>query len=187
MQKKFRKKTLSSILCIALVVAMALFTAGCSGKIGNETVSSSGTETNFRQEGNARTEADTQIESDAQTESDAQIETETPKETDTQTAPNVLGEGDKQFTFTVVDKEGGETQFEIHTDKETVGEALIELGLIDGEKSVYGIFVKTVNGITADYDKDGVYWAFYVNEEYAQTGVDATEITDGYSYSFKVE
>jgi len=59
-----------------------------------------------------------------------------------------------------VDKEGSETQFEIHTEKETVGEALVELGLIAGEESEYGLYVKTVNGITADYDKDGVYWRF---------------------------
>ncbi len=33
---------------------------------------------------------------------------------------------------------------------------------------------KTVNGMTADYDKDGVYWAFYINGVYAMTGIDAT-------------
>lgn len=100
---------------------------------------------------------------------------------------SVLGEGKTQFTFTVVDKEGTETAFEIHTDKETVGEALLELGLIAGDESEYGLYVKTVNGITADYDQDGVYWAFYVNGEYAQSGVDSTKITEGDSYSFKVE
>ena len=86
-----------------------------------------------------------------------------------------------------MDKDGNETQFEIHTDKETVGEALAELGLIAGEESEYGLFVKSVNGITADYDKDGVYWAFYVNGEYASSGVDTTPIAEGESYSFKVE
>lgn len=99
----------------------------------------------------------------------------------------VLGEGSKEFTFTVVDKEGSEAQFEIHTDKETVGEALLELELIAGDEGDYGLYVKSVNGITADYDTDGTYWAFYVNGEYAQTGVDATAITEGDSYSFKVE
>ena len=86
-----------------------------------------------------------------------------------------------------MDQEGSETHFTIHTDKETVGEALLELGLIEGEDSEYGLFVKTVNGITADYDTDGVYWAFYVNDEYAQSGVDATAVTAGESYAFKVE
>jgi len=98
-----------------------------------------------------------------------------------------LGEGSKEFALTVTDKDGNETQFEIHTDKETVGEALQELNLIDGEEGEYGVFVKTVNGITADYDADGVYWAFYVNGEYAASGVDVTQITEGDSYALKVE
>ena len=98
-----------------------------------------------------------------------------------------LGEGSMRFMFTVVDKDGAESEFEIYTDKETVGEALLELGLIAGDESAYGLYVKTVNGITADYDKDGVYWAFYVDGEYAQTGVDSTAVTEGASYAFKVE
>ena len=51
----------------------------------------------------------------------------------------------------------------------------------------YGLYVKEVNGITADYDVDGTYWAFYINDEYASTGVDSTNITEGDNYSFKVE
>jgi len=100
---------------------------------------------------------------------------------------NVLGEGKTQFDFTVVDKDGKETAFEIHTDKTTVGEALLELGLIAGEEGAYGLYVKQVNGITADYDVDQTYWAFYVNGEYGMTGVDATEIEAGATYTFKVE
>ena len=100
---------------------------------------------------------------------------------------NVLGEGDSQFMFTVVDKEGNETEFEIHTDKKIVGEALLELDLIAGEDGDYGLYVKEVNGITADYETDGTYWACYVNGEYATAGVDATEIVEGSSYAFKVE
>ena len=98
-----------------------------------------------------------------------------------------LGEGSKEFALTVTDKDGKETQFEIHTDKESVGEALQELGLIDGEEGEYGLFVKTVNGITADYDADGVYWAFYINGEYANSGIDVTKITERDSYALKAE
>ena len=100
---------------------------------------------------------------------------------------SVLGTGSTEFSLTVVDQEGGEIPFEIYTDKETVGEALLELGLIDGEESEYGLYVKTVNGITVSYDTDGVYWAFYINGEYASSGVDSTMITEGESYSFKIE
>ena len=111
----------------------------------------------------------------------------TGSETGAQTEDHVLGEGSTSFTFTVTDQEGTETEFEIHTDQETVGDALTELGLIAGEESDYGLYVKTVNGVTLDYDADGAYWAFYVNGEYAQTGVDATTITEGDAYSFKAE
>lgn len=98
-----------------------------------------------------------------------------------------VGTGDKEFTFTVVDAEGKETVFEVKTDKTTVGEALVEEGLIVGEESEYGLYVKTVNGITVDYDTDGKYWAFYVNDEYATSGVDSMDIVEGDSYAFKVE
>ena len=99
----------------------------------------------------------------------------------------VLGQGHTMFEFSVVDKKGNETFFEIHTDKTIVGEALQELDLIQGEDGQYGLYVKTVGGITADYDKDGMYWAFYVNGEYAMSGVDTTEIKEGEQYSFKIE
>lgn len=104
-----------------------------------------------------------------------------------QSEGGVLGEGTTQFALTVTDKDGNETAFEIHTDKETVGDALLELELIAGEEGDFGLYVKTVNGITADYDVDGTYWAFYINGEYAMTGVSSTTITEGDSYALKVE
>jgi len=106
---------------------------------------------------------------------------------DTQADKTVLGEGAEVFTFTVVDADGNETVFEIHTDEEMVGDALLEHNLIEGDEGAYGLYVKTVNGITADFDVDGSYWAFYINGEYGMTGVDATPVVDGDSYAFKVE
>lgn len=100
---------------------------------------------------------------------------------------STLGEGEKQFTFTVTDGEGNESTFDIHTDKATVGEALLDIGMIAGEDGAYGLYVKTVNGITIDFDTNGVYWAFYRDGEYAMSGVDTTDISEGSVYSFKVE
>lgn len=100
---------------------------------------------------------------------------------------SVVGKGEKQFYFTVIDLNENEEYFEIYTNKTTVGDALEELHLISGEKGSYGIYVKEVNGISADYNTDGTYWAFYVNGEYALKGADLTEIVAGETYTFKIE
>lgn len=99
----------------------------------------------------------------------------------------ILGEGAQSFDFSVSDLDQNVTWFEIHTDETVVGAALSAVGLIEGEEGPFGLYVKTVNGIPADYDKDKTYWAFYVNDEYAVSGVDQTEIKEGDSYSFKIE
>ena len=100
---------------------------------------------------------------------------------------DVIGEGAKQFSLIVADKDGNEIALEVHTDETIVGKALLDNNVIAGDDGEYGLYVKTVNGITADYDTDGVYWAFYIDGEYAMTGVDSTEITEGATYSFRVE
>ena len=96
----------------------------------------------------------------------------------------IVGEGATVFQFSVVDLDESETKFEIHTDETTVGAALMKLGLIEGEEGPYGLYVKKVNGITAVYEEDGSYWAFYENGEYGLTGVDLTDIDPNVAYSF---
>ena len=86
-----------------------------------------------------------------------------------------------------IDGEGNETAVTVSTDADTVGAALAELGIVAGEDSDFGLYVKTVNNVTADYDTDGSYWAFYIDGEYASTGVDATEINEDAVYTFQVE
>lgn len=97
-----------------------------------------------------------------------------------------LGE-EVSFTLVVTDAEGAETSFAITTDKATVGEALLEEGLIEGEDSEFGLYITTVNGVTLDWDKDQKYWAFYIDGEYAQTGVDSTDVVAGTVYSLVAE
>ena len=159
MKRKGSNKLSSFILCMTLTVAMALLATGCNGKAGK----------------GASSQGET-----AGVEAGA-------SQTDPQPGGEVLGEGSRAFSLTVTGQDGAECRFEIHTDKETVGDALQELGVIEGEEGEYGLYVKTVNGLTLDYDKDGKYWAFYVNGEYASSGVDATAIQEGESYSFKAE
>lgn len=92
-----------------------------------------------------------------------------------------FGTGEKTVTVEVAVEEQLVT-FTIHTDKDTVGAALLEHGLIDGEQGAYGLYIKVVNGMTADYDIDQSYWAFYVNGEYGMSGVDMTDIDESAVY-----
>ncbi len=115
--------------------------------------------------------------------------TETPQTSGKQeiTDATKLGEGETTFIFQVIDAAGVTKSFEISTGKTIVGEALQELGLISGEEGPYGLYVKTVDGTTLDYDKDGKYWAFYINGEYASSGADTTEINPNDIYAFKAD
>ena len=97
-----------------------------------------------------------------------------------------FGKGAKTVVVEIQVEEQAVT-FTIHTDKDTVGAALLEHELIAGEEGAYGLYVKQVNGMTADFDVDQSYWAFYINGEYAMTGVDMTEITEGANYRLAYE
>ena len=148
-------KLLSSFLCVMLLAAAVFCVSGLGETAVEETV-----------------EESVEIASE---ESSVEVEfTE-------------LGEGDTAFVFTVtydVDDPENSDYYIINTNAATVGEALVELGLVEGEDSEYGLYVKTINGVTADYDTDGTYWAFFIDGEYAMTGVDSTEIDPESVYSF---
>jgi len=92
-----------------------------------------------------------------------------------------LGEGEKTVTVKVVAEEQ-ELTFTIHTDKKTLGEALLEHKLIDGEEGPYGMYIKKVNGIVADYDADQTYWSLSKGGVDMMVGVDGAEIADGEQY-----
>lgn len=152
------KSSLSSLVCCVLIAATALLLTGC-----DSTQTTTGATPSVTPEATVSPQVSPEIQNQE------------------------LGQGQTTFTFTVVDEQGQEETYQIHTDQTTVGDALVELGLIDGEESEYGLYVKTVNGITVDYNTDGRYWAFYVDGAYAQTGVDSTQVTEGATYTFKVE
>ena len=92
-----------------------------------------------------------------------------------------FGEGSKTVQVEV-EAEGQSVTFTIKTDAETLGEALLAHDLIVGEQGAYGLYVKTVNGMLADYDVDRTYWAFYKNGAMLMTGVDGAEISNGEHY-----
>ena len=102
-------------------------------------------------------------------------------------AATSVGEGERSFSFTVFFVDGTSKAYAVHTNETIVGDALVGVGLVSGEEGQFGLYVKTVDGVTLDYDKDGKYWAFYVDGKYAPKGVDQTDIEEGKVYSFKAE
>ena len=156
------RKTLSILLVAAMAVS-ALCLTGCSGQ--PET-------TDTTAQPAATTEAAATTQAAATTEAAAATE---------------VGEGSTSFAFQVTFADGSRQDYTVKTDSTVVGEALQDAGLIAGEESEYGLYVKTVAGQTLDYDADGMYWAFYVNGEYAASGVDTTNIDAGSTYEFRAE
>lgn len=160
MNQNSMKKLLSLILCIVLIAAMALFATGCSDKNNTD---------------------------DPTTGTTQSTEATNPKETTQSTTPTditIKGEGQTSFHFQVTDLDGTVTKFLIKTDKTIVGDALLDCGLIEGTAGNPGLYITSVNGITADWDTEKAYWAFYINGEYAMTGVDATNIDPDTVYAF---
>ncbi len=92
-----------------------------------------------------------------------------------------FGEGKNSFYFEVVVGEHSVT-FLINTDETVVGKALLTHEIIAGDEGAYGMYVKTVNGMLADYDVNSAYWAFCQDGEMMMTGVDMTDIENGAHY-----
>ncbi len=97
-----------------------------------------------------------------------------------------VGEGGTVFTLKITAEDRTIT-VTVSTDEAVLGDALVAAGLIAGEEGDYGLYVKTVNGMTLDYDTDGMYWAFYIDGEYAMTGVDGENIDSAKVYELKAE
>ena len=168
MRNKGNQKFLSLILLLVLIAALALTVVGCDDS--------------KKEDGSVTTIAATTV---ATTADDGETTATTTSATTAD--PNLRGEGATEFIFKVVTKSGEEKTFTVRTDKTIVGEALQGVGLIEGEDSQYGLYVKTVDGETLDWDTDGKYWAFYVDGVYASKGVDSTEIEAGKVYSFHAD
>jgi flagellar basal body-associated protein FliL len=93
-------------------------------------------------------------------------------------------EGAKDITIEVIDNEEQSTTYEVKTDAEYLRQAMEEsdMEFSGTESDEYGMMVETVNGLTADYNTDGSYWAFYVDSEYCSYGIDSQPLEDGQSY-----
>ena len=101
-------------------------------------------------------------------------------------------QGSKNCTLEVSDDKGEVTTYELSTDVEYLRELMDEAAenedfSYDGEEGDYGLYIETVNGLTADYETDGAYWAIYVNGEYGQNSADLQPVADGDTYRLAYE
>ena len=124
----------------------------------------------------------TETPTEKQTEETTEKTTEKPTEAPTEAGipeKQEIGKGAKTFTMKVTDAEQKEYELVIHTDQKTVGEALSEYELAD----ISDGFLTAILGMEASWEKDKAYWAFYINGDFAMTGVNDTDIEDGGNYA----
>ena len=179
-----RSKLFSTILAFVLSAAVAVSVTSCGSS--NSSSSSASSETSVSESAETSSEASSEASSEEASSEESSEVSEEVSAAETAEATDI-GEGNTEFAFEVVLEDGTTTLYNVHTDEKTVGAALLGVNLIAGDDSEYGLYVKTVDGVTADYDKDGTYWDFYIDGEYASTGVDSTDVVPGSTYSFKVE
>lgn len=92
-----------------------------------------------------------------------------------------LGEGDTTYYLRVT-AEDLDITFTVHTDETVLGRSLRKTGIVSGDESTYGLYIKVVNGVRADYEKDGAYWGVKIDGEDSMVGVDDIEIEEGKTY-----
>ena len=92
--------------------------------------------------------------------------------------------GAKHVSIEVINNEGTSTKYETNTDAEYLSQVFDEISelTVEGSTSEYGLYIDTVNGVTADYSVDGSYWSIMVNGEYGMYGADSQPVTDGDAY-----
>ena len=162
-----------SVLCLLLVLLLAAAAlTGCA-----QTPASTEAPKTEAQTEAPKTEAQTEAQTEApKTEAQTEAQTEAARP---QIQPEELGEGSTMIYLDVTDRDGGTSSYAIHTDAETVGEALAALDMIEGENGMYN----TVCEQTLDWETDHMYWAFYIDGEYAPTGLDQTPVTADAHYA----
>jgi hypothetical protein len=89
--------------------------------------------------------------------------------------------GQKNIEVEVVFAADDTKTWEITTDAEYLRQALEQENLVAGTESEYGLFITTVDGVTAD-ESQQQWWCVTKGGEDVYTGVDSTAIADGDHY-----
>lgn len=92
--------------------------------------------------------------------------------------------GSASFTVVVVHADKSEKTFTYTTEETNLGAFLEAEGLIESEGADTGMF-HTVDGEKADWSTNQSYWALYINDEYAVSGIYDTEIVNDAVYKLE--
>lgn len=90
-----------------------------------------------------------------------------------------VSEGKKNIIVYVVDDKGERSVYHIETECKYLRGAIEKELNLEGDESEFGLYVKKVNGVLADFEKNGAYWSFSKNGELLMTGIDTAIISDG--------
>lgn len=82
------------------------------------------------------------------------------------------------ITVTVVAADKTEKVFNIETTKKNLGDALFQEGLVTEDEHKSGYY-SYIDGVRADYTKDGSWWCFTKGGETVMVGANDLKITDG--------
>ena len=97
-------------------------------------------------------------------------------------------DGEKQVTISIVYEDGTQEDHELDTDAAYLLDALRSVTEIDGtESDEFGFTLMSVNGVTADFNTGGAYWAIYVNGEYGTLSLAQQPLEDGGHYTIAYE
>ena len=89
--------------------------------------------------------------------------------------------GDKHLTVQVVHGDGGSKDFQLDTQEEFLGPALVAGGVVEDNQGAYGLYILTADGETAN-EENQEWWQVTKNGEVLTTGADSTPIGDGEHY-----
>ena len=94
------------------------------------------------------------------------------------------GEGALTYTLLVTMEEHS-VRLTVSTDEKNLARALLQTGIVEGDDGEFGLYIKRVNGILADYDVNGAYWGIWVDGVATSTGADGITVEDGKTYELR--
>lgn len=92
-----------------------------------------------------------------------------------------IGEGAHNVLIEV--KIGGRSvTLTVRSDKDNLADILTESKLVEGDNGEYGLYIKKVNGVAADYETDNAYWGLSKDGTPTAVGASSVTIKDGEHY-----